>query len=270
MECIGKRTLKEMKSTHPWMTQQVVEAKARKREAEGTEHEKAMTEACGQVILEARTAYTERTKKELDELKRGSKKWCKKSAELLGAQSRVCNIPALRDDVGRFAMDPPDKAKLLAKTWQDKSNLPPKEANTYTQIPPTEFVQEILFFPTVEMAFKELDSLRTDSGTGPDGCPSKILQYCARELALPVAMLTMRILASMQWPDSWREHWIIPIHKKLATFLPSNYRGVHLTAQLSKVVERLIKQMLDPYLERTIAYGTNQFAYRKNGDHVMS
>ena len=41
------------------------------------------------------------------------------------------------------------------------------------------------------------------------------------------------------------------------------YRGVHLTAQMSKVIERLVKMMLDPYLERTLAYGENQFAYRK-------
>ena len=39
-------------------------------------------------------------------------------------------------------------------------------------------------------------------------------------------------------------------------------RGVHLTSQVSKVVERLIKQMMDPYLEKTGAYGENQFAYR--------
>ena len=113
------------------------------------------------------------------------------------------------------------------------------------------------------MSFRELDSLRIDSGTGPDNCPAKILQYCSRELAAPVTMLIMRIFASMQWPEMWREHWIIPIHKKLSTFLPGNYRGVHLTAQLSKVVERLIKRMLDPYLERTVSYGYNQFAYRQ-------
>ena len=29
-----------------------------------------------------------------------------------------------------------------------------------------------------------------------------------------------------------------------------------------EVVERLIKQMIDPYFEKTISYGENQFAYR--------
>ena len=36
-----------------------------------------------------------------------------------------------------------------------------------------------------------------------------------------------------------------------------------MTAQVSKVVERLVKAMIEPFLEKTIAFGPNQFAYRK-------
>ena len=36
-----------------------------------------------------------------------------------------------------------------------------------------------------------------------------------------------------------------------------------MTAQISKVVERLIKGMIEPHLEAVNAYGENQFAYRK-------
>ena len=81
-ECIGKQILKELKSTHPWMIEQVVEAKVRKRKAEGTEREKEETEKCSQIILQARIAYTEKTITELEELKRGPGNWCEKSAEL--------------------------------------------------------------------------------------------------------------------------------------------------------------------------------------------
>ena len=66
------------------------------------------------------------------------------------------------------------------------------------------------------------------------------------------------------WPDSWREHWVLPIFKRGAVFRPENYRGIHLTAQISKVAERLVKQMTEPYLERSGGFGNNQFAYRKN------
>ena len=52
-----------------------------------------------------------------------------------------------------------------------------------------------------------------------------------------------------------------PLHKKKSIFQPGNYRGVHLTAQLSKVVERLIKMLYQPYLSRVCAFGPRQFAY---------
>ena len=44
---------------------------------------------------------------------------------------------------------------------------------------------------------------------------------------------------------------------------PSNYRGIHLASQLSKVVERAIGRNLQKFLEGTKAYGPNQFAYMK-------
>ena len=67
----------------------------------------------------------------------------------------------------------------------------------------------------------------------------------------------------MKWPGSWRIHWLIPLYKRNVVFRAKHYRGVHLAAQTSKVVERIVKGMMEPYLEKTSAYGINQFAYRK-------
>ena len=160
-------------------------------------------------------------------------------------------------------MDPKPKADLLAKTFRGKCKIPDRELNAYSAILPTGHVQDTFLFPTDDRAFKELSDLRENSGTGPDECPAKILKVCAKELAPAVAILTTRIIACMIWPECWKQHWICPIFKKNAVFQPANYRGVHLTAQLSKVVERLIKAMINPYLERTVSYGENQFAYRE-------
>ena len=41
------------------------------------------------------------------------------------------------------------------------------------------------------------------------------------------------------------------------------YRGIHLTSQLSKVVERLLGKLFQDFFEKTGAYGPNQFAYMK-------
>ena len=52
-----------------------------------------------------------------------------------------------------------------------------------------------------------------------------------------------------------------PLHKKKSVFQPGNYRGVHLTAQLSKVVERMLQILYQPHLTQTLAFGPRQFAY---------
>ena len=122
---------------------------------------------------------------------------------------------------------------------------------------------EQLQFPTEEMALDELRHLRQDSGTGSDGLPAKILKNCAGAIAKPIALLVMRILCMESWPDGWREHWIMPIFKRGAVFKPENYRGIHLTAQISKVAERMIKKITEPFLEKNFGVGFNQFAYRK-------
>ena len=51
------------------------------------------------------------------------------------------------------------------------------------------------------------------------------------------------------------------LHKQRARSDPNNYRGIHLTAQLSKAMERLMARQFQPYLEASLAYGANQFAY---------
>ena len=108
-----------------------------------------------------------------------------------------------------------------------------------------------------------MDKLRIDSGTGPDLLPARILKCCSAALAKPVLSLMTCILVTGVWPQLWREHWIVPLYKKKSVYNPSNYRGIHLTAQLSKVMERLLKLLYDPYLSSISAFGPNQFAYTR-------
>ena len=54
--------------------------------------------------------------------------------------------------------------------------------------------------------------------------------------------------------------WMVPFYKRLSVFAGKNYRGIHLTSQLSKVVGRIVQTMYAPFLIETIAFGPNQFA----------
>ena len=57
-------------------------------------------------------------------------------------------------------------------------------------------------------------------------------------------------------------HWLVAIYKRDSVYNPKKYRGVHLTSQLSKTIERVIGNPLVALLEQ-YGYGSSQWAFRK-------
>ena len=108
-----------------------------------------------------------------------------------------------------------------------------------------------------------MKSLREDSATGPDLVPTRIIKHCADSLAIPVYLLAMTILRTGRWPELYTLHWLACLHKKKCVSDPKNYRGVHMTAQLAKVLERFIGLIFLPVLSCEKSIGENQFAYVK-------
>ena len=113
-----------------------------------------------------------------------------------------------------------------------------------------------------EAAEKILRSLDTDSATGPDYLPTRMLKECSQHFAKPFRMLAIFIFHAGAWPLCWMIHWVMPFFKKGATFMPDNYRGVHLTPQLSKAMERFIGIMMMPFMSLPRCIGEHQFAYQ--------
>ena len=112
-------------------------------------------------------------------------------------------------------------------------------------------------------ATKILKEFREDKATGPDRVATRLLKKGAEELGVALAKLGRLLLDSGRWPKAWRTHWVFPLYKKKAVFDAKNYRGIHLSSQVSKVLERLLGKFFLPLLEANGAFGQNQFAYRK-------
>ena len=250
------------KSTHPWMNTRCLELVASKRAAEGTEAYQRKLEDCSKGVLEEYHKYVEKLRKQLKELPRSSKKWWKLAKCATAGEAVRGSVPPLKDDKGEWVTTASGKSNLLKKTLTQKYTLAAGEVNEYTDL--EDNLPEGLsgFLPVRRRnVVKQLKQLNEDKATGPDNLSARILRQCAEELGLPVAKLTRRILNTGVWPKEWRVHWVVPLYKKRAVWDPTNYRGVHLTAQLSKVVERVLGRFWMPFLEATQAYGPNQFAY---------
>ena len=95
-EAIGQRSCKELKSSHPWLTDEIVTCLKVKREAEGTTLEKLRAEECSAKIVSARESYIQRTKRELAKMWGNAKQWWRKTNILLGTPAKTCSIPPLK------------------------------------------------------------------------------------------------------------------------------------------------------------------------------
>ena len=206
----------------------------------------------------------QKTRDSLKALSPSSRGWWKIANSLLTKSTATENIPALQREDDTWAMSPEDRANELATIFREKSVLPPQETNAYTDIrrEPREPQSGFLRI-RVRTAYKQLRDLDEHSGTGPDRLPARILKRCASEVALPVALLTRKLLAEGRWPMCWRTHWIHALYKRKSRAKGTNYRGIHLTAQLSKVVERTLGTVFIPWAEANELYGPHQYAYSK-------
>ena len=252
------------RSSHPWLTEECLQLVEEKTLASGTEFFPVACLQCSAGLLQAHNFFIERTRAKLRSLRRGSKLWWKLSNSILSRIAKPSASPLKKTD-GSWAVDSRDKADVFAKSFVGKWSLPDPVVNIFSDlsIPLAAEEQQGFLRLRVRTAKYFLSTLRADSGTGPDLLPARVLKQCAVELALPVCLLARSIVAHSRWPASWCCHWLFPLHKKNTTADADNYRGVHLTAQLSKVVERIIGTLFLPRLERIGAFGPHQFAYRQ-------
>ena len=246
-------------AAHPWFNDRCLAFVREKRQAEGRADYREVAERCSKELFNEYLKYVAKMREKLKLVRRGSKQWWRITTQLLDKSSASSGIPALKDG-DEWVLDAIGKANLLERTFTDKCVLPPAFVNEYSATA----------FPVLHAGFLRvrerhtlavLKGLKEDSATGPDNLAARVLKKCASALAWPLTLLARRILRTRFWPTLWTHHWIAALYKKKSVFDPLNYRGIHLTAQASKVIERLLGRFLfPPLVER--AFGDFQFAYR--------
>ena len=179
------------------------------------------------------------------------------------------SIPPLRRDNASWAKSSGEKAELFAEVFANKSTLDDAEENEFSEICASDSVNMGYGFLPVRRRYARsvLKDLKENSGTGPDLLVAKILRRCRSVLELPVTLLARSMLSSGIWPQRWRLHWVQPLYKKKSRADVGNYRGIHLTPQLSKVLERVVGKTFLPWINRNNKFGDHQYAYGKGRSH---
>ena len=81
----------------------------------------------------------------------------------------------------------------------------------------------------------------------------RVIHECAGELTTPVTKLCKRSLQQGVFPQSWKRANVVPIFKKGAKSLQSNYRSVSLLPLFSKVLERVVYTCLHAYVKPVLS-----------------
>ncbi len=260
---IPLKVVRDKPYKHPWIDDTCRRLLREKHEAIGTPGFPAVRDRCTAGFRDAQARFLASTKEKLR--KSGSKDWWKLTRDLLAKATGKENIPPLRaDDV--WAKDPVSKATLLSATFASKSRLPERESNEFSAINLPDVSLDRFLRIRDRDVLRILKALDETSATGPDALPAILLHRCAVQLALPIALLARKCLDRGRWPLCWRHHWIHPLHKRKSKADPMNYRGIHLTSQLAKVVERAIGQTFVPWLGEH-AFGEHQYAYSSGKSH---
>ena len=123
------------------------------------------------------------------------------------------DIDAIKRIDGSLASSDQEKADLLNSyfssvfTREDLSNIPNFEVNE--DIP---LLDNISISPS--MVWREINKLKSEKSTGPDGWPIQVLKQCSQQISLPLSILFNKSFQSGHLPRDWKIAYITPIYTR--------------------------------------------------------
>ena len=177
------------------------------------------------------------------------------------AKRNRSRIGPLKNDAGDFIIKAKEQAETMGQFFASVFTRSDGEPPEKEQINGNVSLDDIDI--TEERVKKLIDGLREFAAPGPDGFPPILLKILRDEIALPLTILFRKSMDDGRIPDEWRDAHVTPIHKKGSKADPGNYRGVSLTSVIGKLMERMVKEEIDKYVEGNELMSNTQHGFRR-------
>ncbi|PNF27716.1 hypothetical protein B7P43_G12778, partial [Cryptotermes secundus] len=122
--------------------------------------------------------------------------------------------------------------------------------------------EEIIEPPTKEEVEEALKEQKLNKAPGGDNIPAELLKAGGQEGIIALHRIINKVWEEEKIPEDWGKSIICPIFKKGDKLTCSNYRGISLLPTAYKILTRILKKRLDPYIEKII--GEYQSGFRPN------
>ncbi len=162
-----------------------------------------------------------------------------------------------------------EKAEHFADYFAEQCSLPdPPDGYAFPPINylTNERLTDVYFdVPTVWDIMRKLNP---GKASGPDKISYRFLKECAHSLARPFCLLFQRSLNDGIFPTLWKLSHISPVYKKAEKFFRENYRPVSLLSCISKVMERVVFNVMYSYFKRLGLLTERNSGFKENDSTI--
>lgn len=116
---------------------------------------------------------------------------------------------------------------------------------------------------TQSEVLKAIHGMKKGKASGPDGLPSDFFHHAENVLVKFLHPLFNKVFQSGDYPQSWTEGVIFPLHKKGNPRNVDNYRGISLLNVISKLYSSVINSRLNSFCDETDCIPEAQAGFRK-------
>ena len=107
-----------------------------------------------------------------------------------------------------------------------------------------------------------ISKLINGKSCGLDGIPSEFYKCSKTDISPIMLLLFNKILDTGNFPESWGQSIITPIHKSGPSNNPGNYRGISITNILYKIFSGIINKRLYDWAEENNKIDESQAGFR--------
>ena len=110
---------------------------------------------------------------------------------------------------------------------------------------------------------KILQNMRSDSSTGHDSIPIKVLNYVADDISLPLINTINNSIQMNVFPAQWKIGRICPIPNVRKPVKMKDYRPISILPEMTKVFEKVILKQIFAFIKKMMLYKNTQPGFRK-------